>query len=224
MENVGTKRGHARLGCGDYFENFLISYFTFRSLSFFPLCYFRFSLSLSLHLRPPTNPHNAAFRSTTIPKLQFPNLLSFSPSINTSLIPFQTLILSERGSPLLLRLLLMAPIRLKQSPPSKTLPASQDARILVRETIRISADLASAAPPSSIEAERRRGDGGARTEMSFGLVDEGFLDSSLRVLCFEEIDGRRWKYVAEKDGRGRLRKSSIRAIGLQAPDTPMQVS
>lgn len=186
------------------------------------------SRSLSLHLRPPTNPHNAAFRSATIPKLQFPHLLSFSPSINTSLIPFQTLILSERGSPLLLRLLLrlllMAPIRLKQSPPSKTLPASQDARILVRETIRISADLASAAPPSSIEAERRRGDGGARTEMSFGLVDEGFLDSSLRVLCFEEIDGRRWKYVAEKDGRGRLRKSSIRAIGLQAPDTPMQVS
>ncbi|RWR78661.1 protein root UVB sensitive 6 [Cinnamomum micranthum f. kanehirae] len=113
----------------------------------------------------------------------------------------------------------MAPIRIKQSPPSKTLAASHDARILVRETIRISADLASAPPPSKIEAERL---GGARSELNLGLVDEGFLDSSLRVLCCEEINGRRWKYVVEKEGSGRLRKSSIRAIGLQAPDTPMQ--
>eukprot|EP00268_Persea_americana_P006820 TRINITY_DN1245_c0_g1_i4.p1 TRINITY_DN1245_c0_g1~~TRINITY_DN1245_c0_g1_i4.p1 ORF type:complete len:116 (+),score=12.46 TRINITY_DN1245_c0_g1_i4:222-569(+) len=115
----------------------------------------------------------------------------------------------------------MAPIRIKQSPPSKTLAASQDARILVRETIRISADLASAPSPSKIEAERL---GGARSELNLGIVDEGFLDSSLRVLCCEEINGRRWKYVVEKEGSGRLRKSSIRAIGLQAPDTPMQVS
>lgn len=115
----------------------------------------------------------------------------------------------------------MAPIQFKQSPPSaQTLASSQDARILVRETMRISANLASAAPPASIQSASC----GARAELKLGLADEGFVDSSLRVLCCEEIDGRRWKYVAETQGSGRLRKSSIRAVGLHASKAPVNVS
>ncbi|KAF8412032.1 hypothetical protein HHK36_004592 [Tetracentron sinense] len=118
----------------------------------------------------------------------------------------------------------MAPIQFKKSPTSaaQTLTSSQDTRLLVRETIRISANLASApssssAPPSLIAAESR----GLRPEVKFGLVEEEFIDSSLRVICCEEIDGRRWKYVAEKDGSGQFKRGSIRALSLQTPQTPV---
>ncbi|KAL5993203.1 Protein root UVB sensitive 6 [Asimina triloba] len=109
---------------------------------------------------------------------------------------------------------LMAPLRIQQSPAS-----SQDARLLVRETMRLSANLASA-PPSLIEADSHV----ARSGLQFGLAQEDFVDSSLRLLCSEEIDGRRWSYVAERDGHGQFRKGSIRAIGLQAPEVPFNVS
>ncbi|XP_058097527.1 protein root UVB sensitive 6-like isoform X3 [Magnolia sinica] len=113
----------------------------------------------------------------------------------------------------------MAPIQFKQSPtPAQTLESSQDARILVRETLRISADLASSSPysPSLIAAASC----GERPGVKFGLVEADFLDSSLSVLCCEEIDGRRWKYVAARDGSGGFRKSSIRAIELHSPEAP----
>lgn len=113
----------------------------------------------------------------------------------------------------------MAPIQFKQSPPSaQTLVSSKDARTLVRETMRISANLASAAP--SIQTESHE----SRQELRFGVSDEGFVDSSLRVLCCEQIDGRQWKYVAETAGSGRMRKSSIKTIGLHAPQAPVNVS
>lgn len=109
----------------------------------------------------------------------------------------------------------MAPIQFKQSPQSaQTLVSSKDAKILVRETMRISANLASAAP--SIQTESYE----SRQELRFGVADEGFVGSSLRVLCCEQIDGRRWKYVAETEGSGRMRKSSIKTIGLHAPQAP----
>ncbi|XXG87026.1 hypothetical protein AAC387_Pa11g1814 [Persea americana] len=115
----------------------------------------------------------------------------------------------------------MAPIQFKKSPPppsAQTLVSSKDARILVRETMRISANLASAAPPCSIQT----GSCESRQGLKFGVADEGFVDSSLRVLCCEQIDGRRWKYVAEETaGSGRMRKSSIRTIGLHAPQAPV---
>lgn len=116
----------------------------------------------------------------------------------------------------------MAPIQFKQSPPSaQTLVSSKDARILVRETMRISANLASATPLSSIQTESYE----SRQELKLGGVAyEGFVDSSLRVLCYEQIDGRRWKYVAETAGSGRMRKNSIKTIGLHAPQAPVNVS
>ncbi|KAG9457038.1 hypothetical protein H6P81_001546 [Aristolochia fimbriata] len=120
----------------------------------------------------------------------------------------------------------MAPIQIKRSAPSaaQTFPTAQDARILVRETMRISANLASASPPSTAASSLVVADTcGARPDLKFGLVEDDFVDSSFRLLCCEELDGRRWKYVAERDsgGDGRFRKGSIRALGLQTPDAPV---
>ena len=50
------------------------------------------------------------------------------------------------------------------------------------------------------------------------------MDSSLRLICCEEIDGRRWKYFAESGGSKRLKKGSIRAVSLQSPQAPVEVS
>lgn len=107
------------------------------------------------------------------------------------------------------------PIKLKQSA-SQTLTTSssaQDARLLVRETLRISANLADlAAQPLSSSSP----------PLSAALVDSSeFVNSSLRLICSEEIDGRRWSYVAEKDASGRFKKgSSIRALSSHNPQTP----
>ncbi|KAK4788320.1 hypothetical protein SAY86_019639 [Trapa natans] len=124
----------------------------------------------------------------------------------------------------------MAPIKIKNPPssPAQTLTSQQDVQLLVRETLRISANLASAPanttmPPTSASASV----GALEANMlkpevsSFGLVDEQFADSSSRLICCEEIDGRRWKYVTESDGPGRFRKGSIRVISLQTPQSPV---
>nr|GMD45552.1 protein root UVB sensitive 6 [Ipomoea batatas] len=102
---------------------------------------------------------------------------------------------------------------MKLKPPSnsasQTLTAttsSHDARLLVRETLRISANLASA-PPSSVPTEPL------------------LLDASSRLLCCEEIDGRMWKYFPDGSvSCGAMqpkKKSSIRAVGLHSPQTPI---
>ncbi|XWS11577.1 hypothetical protein CRYUN_Cryun37aG0010300 [Craigia yunnanensis] len=54
-----------------------------------------------------------------------------------------------------------------------------------------------------------------------GLVGEEFLESSLKLICCEEIDGRRWKYVAEKDPFGNSKNNSIRALCLHSPQAPL---
>lgn len=122
----------------------------------------------------------------------------------------------------------MAPVKLKQPPNSaaQTITSSQDARILVRETIRISANLASSPPACSSSSSVTAVDGlGLRSEeVKFGLVQDEFVDSSLRLICCEEIDGRRWKYLAENDGSGQFKNGSIRAVGLQSPQAPIDVS
>ncbi|XP_075501899.1 protein root UVB sensitive 6-like [Primulina tabacum] len=101
--------------------------------------------------------------------------------------------------------------------------ASADSRLLVRETLRISANLASAAPPYPSAAavtpewqDLRLG----------GLSNDQFVDSSLRAICCEEIDGRRWKYFAENDGfishgSKQFKKNCIRAVCLQSPKAPV---
>ncbi|KAM7481995.1 hypothetical protein LguiB_006578 [Lonicera macranthoides] len=97
-----------------------------------------------------------------------------------------------------------------------TATTSKEARLLVHETLRISANLASAPPPA---AELRL------DEASLGLVEGEFVNSSLRLICFEEIDGRRWKYLAENNNGGgsmHFKKGSMRAICLQSPQAPAE--
>ncbi|KAK2661439.1 hypothetical protein Ddye_000013 [Dipteronia dyeriana] len=134
------------------------------------------------------------------------------------------------------------PMKLKRSPAanSATVTAvksaassSQDAlaaRLLVRETMRISANLATSSGSSSpMEVASASQQAQVRSivdDVKFGsLVEDGggqFVDSSLRLICREEIDGRRWNYVAEKDGSGRFKKNSIRALSLQCPQAPTE--
>ncbi|GAY61505.1 hypothetical protein CUMW_210490 [Citrus unshiu] len=120
------------------------------------------------------------------------------------------------------------PIKLKQSANSTAAAASsaaQDARLLVRETMRISANLATSSSPIAV------GGGGAAATLlqsesdettAFRLVEDQFVDSSLRLICSEDIDGRRWNYVAERDGSGKFKRNSIRAISLQSPQAPAE--
>ncbi|KAG8368929.1 hypothetical protein BUALT_Bualt15G0097500 [Buddleja alternifolia] len=107
---------------------------------------------------------------------------------------------------------------------SQTLTSS-DTQLLVRETLRISANLASAPPPPPVAAATERP---LLQDSSFrGLVEDQFLDSSLRLICCEEIDGRRWQYFAENGnsvrsiGNKPLKKNSIRAVCLQTPQAPV---
>lgn len=102
------------------------------------------------------------------------------------------------------------PMNAKQSAANAT-THSQDARLLVRETLRISANLAST-PLLETASECQR------------------ESSGLRSICWEEIDGRRWKYVAEVEKDGSLSQSptfknnSFRPLSLQSPQPPLDVS
>ncbi|KAH8509937.1 hypothetical protein Peur_051665 [Populus x canadensis] len=114
----------------------------------------------------------------------------------------------------------MPPIKMKQSPNhtaqslTTSTTSSQEARRLVRETLRISANLASSPSPSP--------PANPPTLSQSALLEDEFLGSTLRLICCEEIDGRRWKYVAERDASGRFKKNSIRAVGLQTPQAPVE--
>ncbi|MED6131172.1 Protein root UVB sensitive 6 [Stylosanthes scabra] len=104
----------------------------------------------------------------------------------------------------------MAPINLnnvKQSAASTTTTiaaSSQD--ILVRETLRISANLASSSP---------------LLDTPPALTLPASQESTVRFICCEEIDGRRWNYVADADSAGGFKKNSFRALTLHSPQAPI---
>ncbi|KAG6422161.1 hypothetical protein SASPL_118724 [Salvia splendens] len=109
---------------------------------------------------------------------------------------------------------------------SQTLTSSET-RLLVRETLRISANLASAPPPSPSPVAAAPQELPLLKDSSFGgLADDQFLNSSLRWICCEEIDGRRWQYFADDNVGARsvalkpLKNDSIRAVCLQTPLSP----
>ncbi|XP_016648106.1 PREDICTED: protein root UVB sensitive 6 isoform X2 [Prunus mume] len=117
-----------------------------------------------------------------------------------------------------------SPLKLKKSSSSTqtlttTATSAQDARLLVRETLRISASLASSEPnlpPLDTQTHTPRN--------QLGLLhhDQDFVSSSFRLICCEEIDGRRWNYVAEPDSSpGTFKKGSLRALGLHSPQPPL---
>lgn len=95
------------------------------------------------------------------------------------------------------------PMNVKKQTAKIVSPSSQD--ILVRETLRISANLASTPLLETPPLE---------------------LESSVRFICSEELDGRRWKYVADTDASGRFKKNSFRPLTLQmqTPKAPLDVS
>ncbi|XP_031490918.1 protein root UVB sensitive 6 [Nymphaea colorata] len=105
---------------------------------------------------------------------------------------------------------IQTPTRARAS--AQSLATSQDARMLVRETMRLSANLASAntnlaAPETAL----------LRPEMRIGLVSESRPEA--RVICSEELDGRRWNYVVEADPSGSFSRS-MHAVALQTPKNP----
>lgn len=114
----------------------------------------------------------------------------------------------------------MAPIKLKQSPNSAatSVASSTEARILVRESLRITATLASAPPLDSVPPTLSLA---GPQPSNPGIVDNQFLDSTLRLICCEEIDGRRWNYVSDNEPSGRSKNGSIRAVCLQTPQAPI---
>uniref|UniRef100_A0A1J3E919 Protein root UVB sensitive 6 n=1 Tax=Noccaea caerulescens TaxID=107243 RepID=A0A1J3E919_NOCCA len=101
----------------------------------------------------------------------------------------------------------MPSVKLKHSSPDTLSSSADSVRLLSRETLRISASLAS--PPDDLLPPPPQ-----------SLPDSHFLQSTLKLICCEEIDGRRWKYVAESDGSGRFKRNSVRAISLESPQTP----
>ncbi|XP_039133560.1 protein root UVB sensitive 6 [Dioscorea cayenensis subsp. rotundata] len=113
----------------------------------------------------------------------------------------------------------MAPISLKRpSTPSQnlTLAGASEARSLVRDAMRTTL----AAPPvSSPLAEQI-----SPAELRFGPALDGFVVDGMasRILCCEEVDGRRWSYVADVEPSGSLRTgSSLKAVALQNPVAPI---
>ncbi|KAI3947171.1 hypothetical protein MKW92_036295 [Papaver armeniacum] len=99
---------------------------------------------------------------------------------------------------------------------TQTLTNSQESRLLVRETLRIIANLASSPSPQKLVVSEKE------SSSNYVVVEDEFVNSSLRVICREQINGRRWKYVAETDGSsGRFKKASLRSFSLETtPQDP----
>lgn len=95
-------------------------------------------------------------------------------------------------------------LNMKKQTPNIASPSSQD--ILIRETLRISAELASTPLLDT-------------TTISPPL--ESTSTSTVRFICCEEIDGRRWKYVADTDASGQFKTNSFRSLSLQTPKPPL---
>lgn len=95
---------------------------------------------------------------------------------------------------------------------SKTL-ISSDSKLLVRETLRISANLASTPPLAA--------------DLDAGIVnvaEDRFV--ATRLIGVEEIDGRRWKLFAEDERSKNIsmnlkKKGRVRAVSLQSPQSPV---
>ncbi|URD74039.1 Vitamin B6 photo-protection and homoeostasis [Musa troglodytarum] len=125
----------------------------------------------------------------------------------------------------------MAPIPLKQSGRStqnltrRGACAAPEARGLVREAVRANAAATFASPPlvppAPPQAERTQAEVRIGPTVGGALV----LDApSPRVLCCEEMDGRRWSYVVDVEGlSGRARRSSsVQAMPMQSPVAPLE--
>lgn len=114
----------------------------------------------------------------------------------------------------------MAPFQLKHSPGTA---AAKEARLIVRDAMR-TAVLASSPgllpPPLPMATDPI-----AAAEIRFSSPDADTLAAPAaqpRILCCEEIDGKRWNYVVEEKGaRMSRRGSSLKMVSLQLPGPPI---
>ncbi|KAJ0972921.1 hypothetical protein J5N97_020880 [Dioscorea zingiberensis] len=113
----------------------------------------------------------------------------------------------------------MAPMPLKRpSTPSQnlTLAGASEARGLVRDAMRATLASPSLSPPPGEQI--------LPAELRFGPAMDGFAvdGAASRILCCEEVDGRRWSYVAEMEPSGKVRRgSSVKAVPMQNPGPPI---
>lgn len=109
----------------------------------------------------------------------------------------------------------MPPVSLKNNAPSLTQETRTHVRDAMRSTIATTSD--------QIEQQPEVKFGPNLKEFVIGNGNENKVDS-LRVLCCEEINGRKWSYVVENieaSSRMTARKGSlIKAVSLQTPKTP----
>ncbi|RZS11597.1 hypothetical protein BHM03_00042947 [Ensete ventricosum] len=125
----------------------------------------------------------------------------------------------------------MPPIPLKPSASSAqnlTRGGAPEACGLVREAVRATAAASLASPPFvPTPPQPQKPVDWVQAEVRFGPPVEGLAlhaASVPGVLCWEEIDGRRWSYVVDVDdtpGRAR-RGSSVRAVPMQSPVAPLE--
>ncbi|KAL4575588.1 hypothetical protein LXL04_022436 [Taraxacum kok-saghyz] len=79
------------------------------------------------------------------------------------------------------------------------------------------ANLASSPPPSVVAPPESK----SLEATSFGLVEDQFVDASLRLTCYEEVDGRKFKYLAPSHGvKFNKGSNSIRVVTLQSRKAP----
>ncbi|KAG6530172.1 hypothetical protein ZIOFF_012394 [Zingiber officinale] len=111
----------------------------------------------------------------------------------------------------------MAPGPLKPSP-------SLEARDIVRDAVRANA-VATLASPTALPLRDDR----IQTEVRLGATVDPGLGLTLtapRVLCCEEIDGRRWSYVLDDvecpPGTKARKGPSLRAVPMQSPVDPLE--
>ncbi|XP_020584604.1 protein root UVB sensitive 6 [Phalaenopsis equestris] len=107
----------------------------------------------------------------------------------------------------------MAPIQLKHS------AASAEARVMVRDAMRTAA-LASS--PNLLPPPPMTPDQIATSQVCFGGDTNASVAVQPRVLCCEEIDGKKWSYVVGVEERRMSRRcSSLKAVPLQSPVAPI---
>lgn len=101
--------------------------------------------------------------------------------------------------------------------------------MVVREAVRTTSAATLAAPPVVPSLTPPPADQ-IQTEVRYGPVVDGLaVDAAVassRILCCEEIDGRRWNYVVDVVGTGGVRRcsSAVKAVSLQTPVAPVEVS
>lgn len=113
------------------------------------------------------------------------------------------------------------PINVKGSS-AQRLSVRQDAAILMRETVRLSANLASPATTQTAPEILRKSSTeppvmvkGALTDLEPALVDG-------RVVCWEVLDRKRYKYLAKQERRGTGTAHLLHTVEMQSSYNPLQ--